>query len=80
MIDWGMDPQAAAALGAFGSRNGPLEIEEGTAQDWLEAGLAARGHDIARPVMTSGLNIIRVARHGLLGGSDPRREGIAIGD
>ena len=79
MIDWGMDPQAAATIGAFGSRNGPLEIEKGTARDWLEADLAARGHDIARPDMTSGLNIIRVARHGLLGGSDPRREGVAIG-
>lgn len=80
LIDWGMDPQAAAALAAFGSRNGPLEIEEGTAQDWLAADLSARGHDIARPVMSSGLNIIRVAPEGLLGGSDPRREGVASGD
>ena len=80
MIDWGMDPQSAAALGAFGSRNGPLEIEKGAGHDWLEAPLAARGHEIARPDMTSGLNIIGVAPGGLLGGSDPRREGVALGD
>lgn len=80
LFDWGLDPQAAATLGAFGSRNGPLEIEKGASQDWLEADLAARGHEIARPVMTSGLNIIRVGPEGLLGGTDPRREGVAIGD
>ena len=80
LVDWGMDPQSVAALAAFGSRNGPLEIEQGATQDWLEAALAGRGHDIARPVMTSGLHIIRVAPGGLLGGADPRREGVAAGD
>ncbi len=80
MIDWGMDPQAAAALGIFGSRNGPAELERGADMDAFADDLAALGHEIARPSMTSGLHIIRVTPETLLGGADPRREGIAIGD
>ncbi len=80
MIDWGMDPQEAAALGIFGSRNGPAELERGADMDAFAADLAALGHEVARPSMTSGLHIIRVTPDTLLGGADPRREGIAIGD
>lgn len=80
MIDWRMDPQAAAGLAAFGSRNGPLELEAGAAADRLEEPLRRFGHDVVRPVMTSGLNIVEVVPEGLRGGSDPRREGVALGD
>ncbi len=31
VIDWGLHPQAAVALPNFGSRNGPTELEQGTA-------------------------------------------------
>ena len=31
IIDWKLDPQAAAALPNFGSRNGPTELEKDTA-------------------------------------------------
>jgi gamma-glutamyltranspeptidase / glutathione hydrolase len=80
MIDWGMDPQEAAALGTFGSRNGPAELERGEDMDAFATDLAALGHEIAHPSMTSGLHIIRVTPDTLLGGADPRREGIFIGD
>ncbi|MBL4756798.1 MAG: gamma-glutamyltransferase [Rhizobiales bacterium] len=80
MIDWNMEPQTASALGTFGSRNGPAELERGADMDRFASELEALGHEIARPSMTSGLHIIRVTPDGLLGGVDPRREGAAIGD
>lgn len=80
MTDWGLDPQAAAALPAFGNRNGATELEEGSALDALAETLAAMGHEIKRAEMTSGLHIIAVTPQGLAGGADPRREGAALGN
>lgn len=79
-LDWGMDAQAAAGLFNFGSRNGPLEIEAlPGAEEWGEV-LAALGHRVEIDEMTSGLNIITISGGRLEGGSDPRREGVALGD
>lgn len=80
MIDWGMDPQTAAALPAFGSRNGPAEIEAGAAAEALAAALKAHGHEVTRPAMTSGLHVVTRTATGLAGGADPRREGAAGGE
>jgi gamma-glutamyltranspeptidase/glutathione hydrolase len=80
MLDWGLDPQAAAAFPAFLSRNSPTELEEGTqAADWAQA-LEARGHEVRLAEMTSGIHAVVVTPGGLLGGADPRREGLAVGD
>jgi len=79
MLDWGLDPQAAIDLPNFGSRNGPTELERGTELDALQASLKAIGHDVRVIDMTSGLQAIRRTRHGLQGGADPRREGVARG-
>ncbi|MGE0846491.1 MAG: gamma-glutamyltransferase family protein [Flavobacteriaceae bacterium] len=79
LIDWNMDPQQAAALANFGSRNGPFEIEDGVLAMLVRPGIEARGHEWRIAGMTSGLNIIVVGK-GLAGGSDPRREGAALGD
>mgnify|MGYP003351879841 CR=1 FL=1 len=46
----------------------------------LKAALEAKGHTIAIDSMTSGLNIIRSRSEVLFGGTDPRREGVALGD
>ena len=81
LIDWGMDPQAAAGLFRFGSRNGPFEIEDVPGVErWVEA-MAPFGDEVKTADMTSGLHIISVQPDGtLLGGADPRREGEAAGD
>ena len=79
MIDWGLDPQAAAALGNFGSRNGPTELEAGTPVAALAPKLRAMGHDVRVGVETSGVQAIARTRSGWIGGADPRREGVVRG-
>ena len=78
-LDWGLDIQAAIALPNTGSRNGPTEIERGTAAEELAAPLRAMGHDVEITDMTSGLHGIMRVGNGWQGGADPRREGIAKG-
>ena len=79
-LDWNLDIQQAIALPNFGSRNGPTELEQGTAAaDWA-ASLKALGHEVRLIDMTSGLHGIQRTRDGWSGGADPRREGVARGD
>ncbi|MCT8971595.1 gamma-glutamyltransferase [Microbaculum marinisediminis] len=80
MVDWGYDPQAAAALFNFASRNGPFEVEDVTGADRWVAAMEAFGGPAKTADMTSGLNIIAVGGGKLAGASDPRREGAAMGD
>jgi gamma-glutamyltranspeptidase/glutathione hydrolase len=80
VLDWGLDPQAAAALPNLGSRNGPTELERQTSAADLATKLHALGHVVAVGDQTSGLNVIVRTRHGWVGGSDPRREGTVRGD
>ena len=80
IIDWKLDPQAAVALPNFGSRNGPTELEKDTAVTALEQRLHALGHATRVIEQTSGLQAIVRTRDGFIGGADPRREGIVLGD
>ncbi|MEZ5670556.1 MAG: gamma-glutamyltransferase [Alphaproteobacteria bacterium] len=79
-LDWGLDPQAAVALPHLGNRNGSTDLEEGTAAADLADALEAMGHDVRVMPLNSGLHMIKIDGDGLLGGADPRREGIARGD
>jgi gamma-glutamyltranspeptidase / glutathione hydrolase len=80
VIDWGLDPQAAVALPNFGSRNGPTELEQGTAVAALAAKLDALGHDTVLTGSNGGAQVIVRTKSGWMGGSDPRRDGIVRGD
>ncbi len=79
-LDWRLDVQAAAALPNFGSRNGPTELERGTAYELLAAQLRERGHEVVAIDFTSGLHLIERVKDGWRGGADPRREGVPRGD
>ncbi len=79
-LDWNLNIQQAIAFPNFGNRNGPTELERGTAAaDWAQP-LRALGHEVRIIDMTSGVQAIERTRDGWSGGADPRREGVAKGD
>ena len=79
-LDWNIDAPAIAGLPHVINLNGPTVLEKGTAVETLKAGLEALGHEVQMRDLASGLNVIRLSNVGLEGGSDPRREGVALGD
>ena len=80
VLDWGLTPQEAVAAGHVLSRNGPAELEAGTAAAALEPALAARGQKTQVKVLNSGLHAIELVNEQLRSGVDPRREGSAQGE
>ena len=80
VLDWGLDIQKAINLPYVGSRGGATELEKGTAAEALKAPLEAMGHEVRVLDFTGGLQGIMVTANGLVGGADPRREGVALGD
>jgi gamma-glutamyltranspeptidase/glutathione hydrolase len=84
VLNWGMMPQQAINLPNFASLNGPTLLEEKRFAPPTVDALKARGHEVREQAMTSGLQAIaRGQAHGtpvLLGGADPRREGVVMGD
>jgi gamma-glutamyltranspeptidase/glutathione hydrolase len=81
MLDEGLSPKATAALPRVANLNTPTLLEKGTALEALTPGLTAMGHTVATPaVERSGLNIVERTRQGYVGASDPRRDGVALGD
>ena len=79
-LDWDMNIQDAIDLPHIVNRNGQTELEANTKIEELIPALETLGHDIKLSVMTSGLNAVRVRDKRIFGGSDPRREGVAMGD
>ena len=80
VLDWGMDPQQAINLGNFANRNGATDLEAATGMTELQAGLEARGHEVNVRDLNSGLHAILLTDDMLVGGADPRREGIVMGE
>lgn len=80
VLDWGLDVQQAIDLGHLVNRNGKTELEAGTALEGMKDALAARGHEVTVMEQNSGLHGIQVTKKGLIGGVDPRREGVALGE
>jgi len=79
IVDWQLDPQAAADLPNFGSRNGPTELEADTEVVHLAPKLRVLGAGVSVGEQTSGVQAIVRTRDGWVGGADARREGTAMG-
>ena len=84
VLNWGLSPQDAINLPNFSSLNGPTVLEEKRFPAATVDALRARGHEVRETALTSGLQAIvrspMPAPGVLLGGADPRREGVVMGD
>ena len=80
MLDGNLSPQQAASEPHFANLNGPTILESGTSIDALAPQLTGMGHNVVEHELGSGLHIIERTPGGYLGGADPRRDGIAIGE
>ncbi|RQS63411.1 gamma-glutamyltransferase family protein [Burkholderia sp. Bp8963] len=93
-LDWGLDAQQSAGLLDFGAGNSPTTTIGGEhpnvntanngANDPLISGLVALGHKVSTAAQPSGVNTVRRVQVNqqpvLQGGTDPRREGVVLGD
>lgn len=79
VIDFGLDMQEAINMPKITNRNDYTALEAGTPITELEAPLKALGHRVKVQDLNSGLHGIQRKGDKLIGGADPRREGIAVG-
>jgi gamma-glutamyltranspeptidase/glutathione hydrolase len=80
VLDWDMNIQQAVAAPHMGSRNGPTDLEKGTALEKVAPELERMGHSVRIRDEASGLHGIMRTNDGWAGGADPRREGVALGE
>lgn len=84
VLDLGLDVQQAVAAPHYLARFDAVEIEERSGLERLRPALEALGHKVEERSLNSGLHAIafEYGEDGamrLIGGVDPRREGIALG-
>lgn len=81
---WGLGPQGAIDLPNFGTTGGALMLEKKRFPLTTVEALKAQGHTVNEAALTSGLQALQrstVNRQEVwLGGADPRREGVVLGD
>ena len=80
LLDWGLSPAEAIAAAHYLNRNGSTILEAEAGMEDTGRKLERLGHKIDYRELNSGLNIIAFKDRRLIGASDPRREGIALGD
>ena len=93
-LDWGLDAQQSSNLVNFGASNSAttsiggehpsVDTTNNSAADALIVGLRALGHTISTSATASSINtVMKSFSNGvaiLTGGTDPRREGVVLGD
>ncbi|HBY84747.1 MAG TPA: gamma-glutamyltransferase, partial [Colwellia sp.] len=79
VLDWQLNVQQAINLPKVTNRNYVTTLELDTDVAKLKPALEARGHTVKIRALNSGLHAIEVNNGGLVGGADPRREGLVLG-
>ena len=79
VLDFDLDIQEAIDFPRITNRNDVTSLEKGSLLTTLQSDLEKLGHTVRVVDLNSGLHGIQIKDGKLLGGADPRREGIAIG-
>ncbi|MFT7096843.1 MAG: gamma-glutamyltranspeptidase/glutathione hydrolase [Glaciecola sp.] len=79
VVDFDMDIQEAINAPRTTNRNDYTALEKGTILPKLQVELEMQGHDVRVLDLNSGLHGIQLIDGKLIGGADPRREGVAVG-
>lgn len=80
MLWLGRSPAQALAGGHVTTAMAPrVQLEAGTPRAALAAALRERGHEVSVDPLPSGAGFLRRVGNGWLGGADPRRDGVALG-
>lgn len=79
VLDWDLNVQQAIDLPKVTNRNGSTVLESETSIVHLEGPLKAMGHKVMIRQLNSGLHGIMIDDGQLIGGADPRREGLVLG-
>ncbi len=79
-FDWGMGIQEAINMPHLVNRFGTYDLEEGTDALRFKAPLEKMGFKVNIRDLNSGLHGVVFTDNKLIGGADPRREGIVLGD
>jgi gamma-glutamyltranspeptidase / glutathione hydrolase len=80
-VDFGLDPQAAIDAPRAFAYDGELRLERGIPRA-TAAALARLGHNVVpagKPLGGGQMIVVDHARGVLIGGSDPRKDGLALG-
>lgn len=77
-LDWAMNIQQAIDLPHHINRNGTLDLEADTDVAKHKPALENMGYKVNIRTLNSGLHGIQVNLNGLMGGADPRREGVVL--
>ncbi|MBO0853349.1 MAG: gamma-glutamyltransferase family protein [Nocardia sp.] len=90
LLDWHLDPQQAVSQVDFGAANTPvtgiggehpaIDAADNGSRDRLVERLRGMGHQVSVDPQSSGLSALVRESGGWIGGADPRREGIVLGD
>jgi gamma-glutamyltranspeptidase/glutathione hydrolase len=78
VLDYGLDVQQAINFPRITNRNDYTALEKGTSIEKIKPALEALGHKVQIRDLNSGIHAIQVGEKSLIGGADPRREGIAV--
>lgn len=79
VVDFDMDIQQAINTPRVTNRNDYTALEKGSELNELQAELEKQGHSVRVLDLNSGLHGIQLKEGKLIGGADPRREGVAVG-